>query len=127
MKKTLFALVLFLGVQIVSNAQAAVQTTKKTVETKKLEVVKKADKTPAKVVSISQKPAVKTNPKVDVPKISSSPVEKQAEKKVVATKTATTTVAGPVKKDGTPDKRFSSNKQLKKDGTPDMRYKVNKQ
>ena len=37
-----------------------------------------------------------------------------------------TQTAGPLKKDGTPDKRYKSNKApLKKDGTPDMRYKVN--
>lgn len=40
--------------------------------------------------------------------------------------------AAPVKKDGTPDKRFKANKggkmegPVKKDGTPDMRYKKNK-
>ena len=39
---------------------------------------------------------------------------------------------GPLKADGTPDKRFKENKAatatvpLKKDGTPDKRYKVNK-
>ena len=41
---------------------------------------------------------------------------------------------GPMKKDGTPDKRFKQNKidaaaksgPMKKDGTPDMRYKQNK-
>ena len=33
----------------------------------------------------------------------------------------------PLKKDGTPDKRYKANQQkLKKDGTPDMRYKENK-
>ena len=36
----------------------------------------------------------------------------------------------PLKKDGTPDKRFKENKKakgpLKKDGTPDKRYKENK-
>lgn len=35
-------------------------------------------------------------------------------------------VAGPVKKDGTPDKRYKENKKLKKDGTPDKRYKEHK-
>lgn len=41
-------------------------------------------------------------------------------------------VAGPVKKDGTPDKRYKANKDTttvvhrKKDGTPDKRYKENK-
>lgn len=34
--------------------------------------------------------------------------------------------AAPVKKDGTPDKRYKQNKNLKKDGTPDKRYKENK-
>ena len=43
--------------------------------------------------------------------------------------------AGPVKKDGTVDKRYSANKNttaapaagpVKKDGTPDKRYKANK-
>ena len=37
---------------------------------------------------------------------------------------------GPLKKDGTPDKRFKENKvpkgPLKKDGTPDKRFKENK-
>jgi hypothetical protein len=36
----------------------------------------------------------------------------------------------PLKKDGTPDKRFKENKEakgpLKKDGTPDKRFKENK-
>jgi hypothetical protein len=46
----------------------------------------------------------------------------------------TTTSKAPVKKDGTPDMRYKSNKQsttvttgpTKKDGTADMRYKTNK-
>lgn len=42
-------------------------------------------------------------------------------------KPAHVTPVHPVKKDGTPDRRFSSNKKLKKDGTPDARFKVNKQ
>lgn len=42
------------------------------------------------------------------------------------------TVAGPTKKDGTADMRYSANKSAKvagpkkKDGTADMRYKANK-
>lgn len=31
-----------------------------------------------------------------------------------------------MKKDGTPDKRYSANKKMKKDGTPDKRYSSNK-
>ncbi len=56
--------------------------------------------------------------------------------KATSGKTAvqTKTTAAPVKKDGTPDKRYKANQQpkpavagpLKKDGTPDMRYKNNK-
>lgn len=34
--------------------------------------------------------------------------------------------AAPMKKDGTPDKRYKANKKLKSDGTPDKRYKENK-
>lgn len=46
-------------------------------------------------------------------------------------KPAVKTTAAPLKKDGTPDKRFTANKAasttvVKKDGTPDMRYKKNK-
>jgi len=50
---------------------------------------------------------------------------------------AANTAAAPVKKDGTPDMRFKTNKEaakattpagpLKKDGTPDMRHKANKE
>ena len=32
----------------------------------------------------------------------------------------------PVKKDGTPDKRFKANNHVKKDGSPDLRYKEHK-
>ena len=48
---------------------------------------------------------------------------------------ATQVAAGPVKKDGTLDKRYNANKNttaapvagpVKKDGTPDKRYKANK-
>ncbi|MFT3824473.1 MAG: hypothetical protein QM731_11155 [Chitinophagaceae bacterium] len=53
------------------------------------------------------------------------------DKKPATTETAKT-AAGPVKKDGTPDKRYKANKQaadtvhMKKDGTPDKRFKENK-
>ena len=66
----------------------------------------------------------------------------QAQKAPAKTSTATTTKTKKVveaapaktevkktdvvlKKDGTPDKRFSSSKKLKKDGTPDKRFKSN--
>lgn len=43
-----------------------------------------------------------------------------------AVKPATAPEAAKMKKDGTPDKRYNTNKNLKKDGTPDKRYKANK-
>ena len=57
--------------------------------------------------------------------------------KAKATSTAAAPVTAakvPLKKDGTPDKRFKANKAgatapagpLKKDGTPDKRFKANK-
>ena len=49
-------------------------------------------------------------------------------------KTEKSEKAAPMKKDGTPDKRFKENKEakkesgpLKKDGTPDKRFKENKE
>jgi hypothetical protein len=64
--------------------------------------------------------------------ISHTPVAKAkttpvASKQVAGAKTS----AAPLKKDGTPDKRFKANHvaafgSLKKNGAPDMRYKANK-
>lgn len=65
--------------------------------------------------------------------VSSAQTKPAAKAKAPAAKTA----AAPVKKDGTPDMRFKTNKEaakatapagpLKKDGTPDMRHKANKE
>ncbi|MCF6133131.1 hypothetical protein [Flavobacterium wongokense] len=56
-------------------------------------------------------------------------VNAQDKSKKAAAKPATETKA-PLKKDGTPDKRYKENQApkapLKKDGTPDKRYKENK-
>lgn len=61
------------------------------------------------------------------------PGKKAPKKEAVAPAATTTGAATPLKKDGTPDKRFKANKTapaaagpLKKDGTPDKRYKANK-
>lgn len=131
MKKLIFAIVAFAGVNMTATAQAI--PAKKTTAPK-MEVVKttKVKKTDAKVVAISKPaPAVVTK----------TPAVKTKEKTVVVTKTApaatkTVTVAKTstgviLKKDGTPDKRYKTNSgngagPLKKDGTPDMRYKANK-
>ncbi len=56
-------------------------------------------------------------------KTATKPADK---KEVKATNNTGSATKGPVKKDGTPDKRYKSNKKLKKDGTPDKRYNVNK-
>jgi len=57
-------------------------------------------------------------------KTAAKPADK---KEVKAAGSAPSETKGPVKKDGTPDKRYKSNKKLKKDGTPDKRYNVNKE
>lgn len=54
-------------------------------------------------------------------------VAKPADKKEVKAAGTNAETKGPVKKDGTPDKRYKANKKLKKDGTPDKRYNVNKE
>lgn len=56
----------------------------------------------------------------------------EAKKETKETARAATGQTGPLKKDGTPDKRYKENKgqptakHVKKDGTPDKRYKENK-
>ncbi|PSK92201.1 hypothetical protein [Taibaiella chishuiensis] len=50
----------------------------------------------------------------------------QAAPKEKAPEAKPATAAGPLKKDGTPDKRYKENKHVKSDGTPDKRYKENK-
>ncbi|WP_162126379.1 hypothetical protein [Flavobacterium phycosphaerae] len=56
-----------------------------------------------------------------------SATAQQTPKKAAAAKTE---AKAPLKKDGTPDKRFKESKTpkgpLKKDGTPDKRFKENK-
>ena len=56
-----------------------------------------------------------------------------AQAKVVKMDKTKAASVGPLKADGTPDKRYKANKAattaavpLKKDGTPDKRYKANK-
>jgi Ni/Co efflux regulator RcnB len=70
--------------------------------------------------------ATKTTQKKDVKTEKAKPTQTPAPAPAAAT-------AAPVKKDGTPDKRFKANKEapkpagpLKKDGTPDKRFKANK-
>ena len=48
----------------------------------------------------------------------------QTAKNAKASNPTTPTSGIKLKKDGTPDKRYKTNKGLKKDGTPDKRYKT---
>lgn len=58
-----------------------------------------------------------------------TPAAKPAKKEKAKTEHKADSTAKPMKKDGTPDKRFKANKETagpkKKDGTPDKRYKAN--
>ena len=110
MKKILAAAVAFLFFTTATMAQAVKKTEVKTSETK--------------MKIVPAKPVVK-------PMVKVVPVTKTTTKTVVVVKpTVTKTTTVVMKKDGTPDKRYSnaskSTGPVKKDGTPDMRYKKNK-
>lgn len=109
MKKILIACSMLLGISLAASAQtpATAATAKKQVATKH-------------AVAATETAKQKTQ--------QTAAAVKQTEKK---TETAATQAkaAGPLKKDGTPDKRYKENKQMvhvKKDGTADKRYKENK-
>ena len=108
MKKILTAAAVFLLISTATFAQAVKKTVAKAPENK-MKVVAAKPAPMAKVVPVT-KTVVKT-------------------KTVVTAKPATTSPV-VLKKDGTPDKRYSNASKsagpTKKDGTPDMRYKKNK-
>ena len=109
MKKLLLSALALVGFASFTIAQTAPAKTATPAAKSKMTVVKKdAPPKTAKVVPMPAKPAATAKP-------------------ATAAKPA---AAGPVKKDGTPDKRFKANKTpegpLKKDGTPDKRFKANK-
>lgn len=102
---------LIAGFSVAGMAQANTKTTKKE-EPAKMQVVKK---------TTDKKEEIKTSTEKKAP-IASVPLKKEP---------VQTPANGPMKKDGTPDKRFKSNQAktegpVKKDGTKDMRYKANK-
>lgn len=110
MKKILIACSMLLGISLVASAQT--QTPVAT-PAKKQVTAKHA----AAVTEAAKQKTQHTNAAV-----------KQTEKK---TETAATQAkaSGPLKKDGTPDKRYKENKQMahvKKDGSADKRLKENK-
>ena len=117
MKKVIFAAIALMGLSTEGLAQTS--TAAKT-QPAKMQVPKKVSAAQAlqgKVATVH-----KTTP-------SSAP----AQVKQVASKTIAKNAAAPVKKDGTPDRRYKANKRLaknhhmKKNGTPDKRFKENKQ
>ena len=121
MKKLILAVIAFASFSGVSLAQAV---SAKKVDTHKMQVVKNSSskKTDAKIVAIPKASTVA----VKVPPAAARPVIVSKPAVVVKTNSAV-----PLKKDGTPDKRFKATPgraagPLKKDGTPDMRYKTNK-
>jgi hypothetical protein len=123
MKKLLIATIALAGLSISSFAQTAAPVAKKA-DAGKMQTVKKTD---AKVVAIHKTPTTAAIKAMPAP--AAKPASKTAATAAMATTTRTT--AGPVKKDGTPDKRFKANQAiakapLKKNGTPDMRFKENK-
>ena len=138
MKKVIIAVLALTGFSVASFAQA-MPAVKKT-EPSKMAVVKKQSdtKASAKVVAskpVAIQPVTKTTPvkqeakTVAVTKV--TPVKKEVKTVAVAKPVINTNIATPLKKDGTPDKRFKTKTDvakgpLKKDGTPDMRYKANK-
>lgn len=119
MKKLIIAAITFLCFSVAGFSQTTTPVQKKVV---KAQTSKKADKAP--IEQGVTKPA-KSNT------TSAVATKQDLKKPVVQTPAAT-----PVKKDGTPDKRFKANKavaaapattsHLKKDGTPDKRFKENK-
>lgn len=114
MKKLIIAVIAFTGFTVIGFAQTV--------------PAQKADASKMHVVKI------KTTKKADTKTVAITNAAPAKTKTVVITKPAIvikTNTTAPLKKDGTPDKRFKARSvtvagPLKKDGTPDMRYKVNK-
>jgi hypothetical protein len=119
MKKLIFAAFVLLG--IAGSAMAQTPAKKDDKAKAKTETVKKVTK-PAPATKGEEQKAVIAKTK-EAP--AAKPVAKKEKTEATVVKKETK-VTAPVKKDGTPDKRYTANKQLKKDGTPDKRYKQNK-
>ncbi len=146
MKRLIIVALAFAGFSASSFAQA-VPVVKKNEPTRVQVVKKQTDtKAPSKVVALNKVKAPTAKP-VSMPVVTIKTHAKQEKKTVVKTKVTPSkeevkTVPSakpivnainhvPLKKDGTPDKRFKAHTgvasgPLKKDGTPDMRYKANK-
>jgi hypothetical protein len=123
MKRVLIAAFILLGFSAASLAQT-------------VPAVKKSE--PSKTQAVKKTTGKKGNPQV----VANNKVTKTTTPAVTKTQVVKTTpgagkplaktsVAGTLKKDGTPDKRVKSSqpiaaRPLKKDGTPDKRFKANK-
>jgi hypothetical protein len=75
-------------------------------------------------ILIAQTPAIAPAPQPS--KAPKEAIQKPGQAGNKSAKDVRSTGAHPVKKDGTPDKRYKSNRHLKKDGTPDRRFKEHK-
>lgn len=95
--------------------------------TKKATENKVATSTPVpkatKPVVSKPAPAVKA---IETPKPATTAVKEVKQPKIAKPVVANTNTNVILKKDGTPDKRYSGSQHVKKDGTPDLRYKENK-
>ena len=123
---------LFLIASIFTSSFAVVtaQTTKKEVSTGEKVNAPATKSDPSKQ---AVKPVNPTSKQVAMPPANTQKQDRPAPKPAAPPaikedkKAETAPSKAPLKKDGTPDKRYKANKQkLKKDGTPDMRYKENK-
>ncbi|MEP7374274.1 MAG: hypothetical protein ABI675_12840 [Chitinophagaceae bacterium] len=119
MKRVLIAVLALLSFSVASFAQTAPAVKKN--EPAKTQAVKKATDEKALALNKTTKsatPALVKTPATGKAALTTKPVAK-------------VNAPPPLKKDGTPDKRFKANQgvaagPLKKDGTPDKRYKANK-
>jgi hypothetical protein len=123
---------LFLIASIFACSVAVVngQTTKKEVSSGKKVNAPAVQADPSKQ---AVKPVKPTSQQVATPPANAQKQERPTPKPAAPStikedkKAETAPSKAPLKKDGTPDKRYKANQQkLKKDGTPDMRYKENK-
>ncbi len=121
MKRVLIAALALVGFSAASFAQT-IPAVKKN-EPSKMQVVKKTTDITivGKAVAMNKvtNPTVPTITKATIVKTKIPPV---VSKPVALAKTS----AVPLKKDGTPDKRYAANKHLKADGSKDLRYRDNK-
>lgn len=124
--KKLFLIASIFACSVLVNAQ----TTKKEVSSGKKVNAPAMQADPSKQ---AVKPVKPSSQQVATPPVNTQKQDRPAPKQAAPSaikedkKAETAPSKAPLKKDGTPDKRYKANQQkLKKDGAPDMRYKENK-